>query len=86
MVNLVCYLVTVGLIGWGSFCFSADLDLEPVTLFKCWRALSKLNSPETPIVPTRFKKGAGQEAGVVPLFPQLNLATLKKGEEQEGPG
>lgn len=46
--------VLFGLMVINPTSYPSDLDLEPAALFKCWRALKKLNTRETPLIPTDF--------------------------------
>jgi len=56
----------------------ADLDLEPVTLFKCWRALKKLNTRNTPTIPPEITKQVGEKVLSNPIHTHLNASNLKK--------
>jgi|LakMenEpi03Aug12_release.lakeMendotaPanAssembly.Ray.scaffolds.fasta_scaffold249925_2 hypothetical protein len=63
--------------------YSADLDLEPITLFKCWRALKKLNSSQPPTIPSSFQKTPGDTASTVPLLKKLDSSALEKAFETQ---
>ncbi|MFM8268883.1 MAG: hypothetical protein ACKN9V_01750 [Pseudomonadota bacterium] len=65
---------------------SADLDLNPVMLFKCWRALKKLNTISTPTVPTKISKQTGNKTNQVPTFTKLNPKTVATLFEDTSPG
>lgn len=70
MLVLVCLSCPGGL--------GLDLDLEPVTLFKCWRALKKLNTPSTPTVPPELTKKTNDQVLKVPTFTYLRSEQLEK--------
>lgn len=58
--------------------FAADLDLEPVHLFKCWRALKKLNTRQTPTIPKSFNDNS---IGLTPLLSRLEPQDLAQSSD-----
>lgn len=57
---------------------ASDLDLDPVQLFKCWRALQKLNTKETPIIPKSLSKTVDGLLISAPVFTQINSSTVQE--------
>ncbi|NBX92817.1 MAG: hypothetical protein EBQ85_06245 [Proteobacteria bacterium] len=82
MVRAVLFLVLLITVLDGPRVFSADFDLEPVTLFKCWRALRRLNTKQTPVVPIKFQSIIDNSNFTFPIFTKMDATVLEK----QGPG
>ncbi|NBW97973.1 hypothetical protein EBR03_00230 [bacterium] len=78
MVRAFSLIIAVSWMISGPLAKAADLDLEPVTLFKCWRALKKLNTAATPTVPQELTKKTHQQELKVPTYTYLRTAQLQK--------
>lgn len=78
MVRAFNLILTVSLVVFSPLAKTADLDLEPVTLFKCWRALKKLNTTGTPTIPQELAKKSQQQELKVPTYTYLRTEQLQK--------
>lgn len=79
MFRLPKLFLALSLFALNPICFSAtDLDLHPVAIFKCWRALKKLNTKATPTIPTEISKKVGSRIVSVPTYPYLSSQQIKK--------
>lgn len=78
MVRAFTLIIAVSVILSSPLARGADLDLEPVTLFKCWRALKKLNTSATPTVPQELTKKSNRQELRVPTYTYLRTEQLQK--------
>jgi hypothetical protein len=78
MVRAFILILAVSVVIPSPWAQGADLDLEPVTLFKCWRALKKLNTAATPTIPQELVKKSSQQEHKVPTYTYLRTEQLQK--------